>query len=175
MGRGYRYTMVDILVLGVIAAVYAVIFYSAWPVYYAVSAAGGPIIARLATYGIWFMAAPLAASLIRKPLSALLGETLPALVESIIPTPGGLTNLIYGLTQGLFSELSYAAFRYREYGWLQSGIAGALPAVPAVTLDAVLFGDIYPWGEMTLIIVAAAISGAIYGVVAHSIARILRR
>lgn len=174
-GRGYRYNMIDTLTLGIIAAVGAVVFYAAWPVYYAASAAGGPITARLISYGMWFFPAPLAASLIRKPLSALLGETLPALIESIIPTPGGFTNLIYGLAQGFFSELVYAAFRYKRYGLLQAGLAGALPAIPAVSLDAILFSMIYPWSEMSLIIVAAAVSGAIYGAIAYYIARVLSR
>jgi len=48
--------MVDILVLGVITAVFGVVFYAMWSVYYAVKAVGGPIIARLVTYGVWFYA-----------------------------------------------------------------------------------------------------------------------
>lgn len=168
------YNLIDIITLGVIAAVFAVVFTVMWTPYYAIKAVGGPIIARLLTYGAWFMAAPLAASLIRKPLSALIGEFLPALLESVLPTPGGLTNAIYGLAQGFFSELAYVAGRYRRFGLIEAAVSGALAAIPAVTLDAVLFGEIYPWGYMALILVIVAISGAVYGVLAYWVARALR-
>ncbi|MCY0868094.1 MAG: ECF transporter S component [Desulfurococcus sp.] len=168
-----RYTLIDILVLGVTAAVFSVLFYVWWDVYYAVKAVGGPVVARLVTYGLWFMPAPLAASLIRKPGSALLGEFLPALLESIIPTPGGLTNAIYGVAQGVFSEASYTLFFYRKYSLLQAAIAGALPAIPAFTLDALLFGDIYPAREAVIVVSAIALSGAIYGMLAYTIARVV--
>lgn len=174
-GSTQKYTMIDLLILGVIAAIFTIVFISMWTVYYAVKAAAGPIVARLLTYGAWFMPAPLAASLIRKKFSALLGEFLPALLESIMPTPGGLTNAIYGLCQGLFSELAYVATRYKKYDVLTASLAGALPAVAAVSLDAILFGDIYPLDYMVQIILAIALSGAIYGVLAYYIAKGIRK
>ena len=115
-----------------------------------------------------------AASLIKKPLSALLGEFLPALLESILPTPGGLTNALYGIAQGFFSELAYTARRHNKYGLIEATVAGALAAIPAVTLDAVLFQVIYPWDYMVLILVAMAISSAVYGVLAYWVARVIR-
>jgi len=165
------YTMVDVLILGAVAAIYGVLFFAWWNVYYAVKAVGGPIVARLVTYGLWFMPAPLAASLIRKAGSAFLGELLPALIESIIPTAGGLTNAIYGIAQGAFSEAAYAIFGYRRFGVVQSTLAGALAGIPAVALDAILFGDIFPFNIMVLVVAAAMLSGAIYGALAYAIAR----
>lgn len=170
-----RYTMIDILLLGVITAVYTVVFYAMWTIYFTVQAIGGPIIARLITYGSWFMPAPLAASLIRRKLSAFLGEFLPALLESIMPTPGGLTNALYGLAQGLFSELAYALFRYKVFNLPVAILAGALPAIPASLLDALLFGEVYPWNYMLQILVAIAISGGFYGAIAYYIARSVRK
>ncbi|MEM4717716.1 MAG: ECF transporter S component [Desulfurococcaceae archaeon] len=170
-----RYTMIDLLVLGATTAIFAVVFISAWTVYYAVKAIGGPIIARIATYGMWFMPAPLVASILRKRLSAFLGEFLPALLESILPTPGGLTNALYGFFQGLFSELAYLLTGYRKYNVYTAIIAGALPTIPAITLDALLFEEIYPFEYMGYIIVAVAISGAIYGALAYYVARSIRR
>lgn len=171
--RAGTFTVVDALVLGTIAAVYGALFTVWWSAYYAVKAVGGPIVARLVTYGLWFMPAPLAASLIRKPGSALLGELLPALVESILPTPGGITNLIYGIAQGAFSEASYALFLYRRFGLVQALIAGALPALPAFALDALLFGDIYPVDQALVVISAIAVSGALYGAIAYSAAKVI--
>ena len=54
-----KYTLIDLLILGVIAAIFTIIFTSMWTVYYAVKASAGPIVARLLTYGAWFMPAPL--------------------------------------------------------------------------------------------------------------------
>lgn len=158
-----RYTVVDYLYLGVIAVVFAILFTIWWDVYYAVKAIAGPVGTRVLTYGLWFMPVPLAASLIRKPGSGFLGEVLPALLEAIFPTPGGIYNLYYGLAQGAAGELGYLLFRYRKYGLLQATISGALPAIPALILDAILFEDIYPWNEMVIILVALMISGAVYG------------
>lgn len=169
------YNMVDILILGVIAAVFAVVFHAAWSVYYLAKAAWGPIIARVVSYGLWFMPAPLAASLIKKHMSAFLGEFLPALVEAILPTPGGLTNAIYGFFQGLASEAGYAFFRYRKFDLLVAIIAGALPGIAAVALDAVLFEEIYPWDYMVILLLSAMISGGLYGAIAYYIARAIRR
>lgn len=167
--------MIDVLVIGVVAAVFAVVFYAMWSVYYVVEALAGPIAARVLTYGAWFMPAPLTASLVKKKLSALLGEFTPALLESILPAPGGLTNALYGLSQGFFSEIAYVVFRYRRYGVIQAVLAGALAGIPAVILDAVLYGAIYPWDLMALIFISAVISGSIYGVIAYYVAISIRR
>jgi ABC-type thiamin/hydroxymethylpyrimidine transport system permease subunit len=55
------------------------------------------------------MAAPLAASLIKKPLRELV-------------------NALYGLAQGLFSEVAYAAGRYKRCGLVEAA-AGALAGI----------------------------------------------
>jgi len=56
------------------------------------------------------MAAPLAASLIKKPLRELV-------------------NALYGLAQGLFSEVAYAAGRYKRCGLVEAAVAGALAGI----------------------------------------------
>lgn len=163
-----RYTAVDYTMLGVVAVVSGLIFWATWFIYDLGSAVGGPVVARLVSYGLWFIGAPLAASLIRKPLSAFLGETLGALIETIIPTAGGFTNLIYGLAQGAASELAYALLGYRRWGWKAGALAGVFAAFPCVALDAVLFNEIATAGVMALWLAAAIISGAIYGAVAST-------
>ena len=162
-GFNVRYTAIDLAYLGVVAAVSGVIFALTWEVYYIGELIGGPIGARILSYGLWFIGAPLAATLIKKPLSAFLGETLGALVETIIPTYGGFTNLIYGVSQGLFSELVYLLFRYRRFDSLTATLAGAVAGIPAVYLDALLFEEIYPLEVMFFILIGAMISGGIYG------------
>ena len=165
------YTAVDLAVLGVVAAVAGAIFALAWNVYELGKALGGPIAARLVSYGLWFIAAPLAATLIRKPGSAFLGETLAALVETIVPTLGGWTNLVYGVAQGLASEAAYALYRYQRWGALQAALAGAFAGPVAVALDAVLFAEIAPPPVLAALALAATTSGAVYGLVAYAAAK----
>ncbi len=172
--------MIDFALLGVVAIVAGLIFYATWAVYNAAMAIGGGIIARIVSYGLWFIGAPLAASLIRKPGSAFLGETLGALIETIIPTVGGFTNLIYGAAQGAASELAYLIFRYRKYTPIVGALAGALAGFPCVALDILLFSEIAEEaaknpGVVPLWIIAAVVSGAIYGYIASLAGSKIRR
>ncbi len=170
-----RYTGIDLALLAVTAVVSGVIFTVNWTFYYVVEAFAGPIGARLLTYGLWFIGAPLAASVIRKPGSAFLGEFLGALVETLIAPQGGITNAIYGFAQGLASEVGYAAFLYRSWGLLPTALAGFLAGIPAVALDAILFEIIGTSFEMTLWVIAAGLSGSIYAVVANLVVKNLRK
>ncbi|MEL9929544.1 MAG: ECF transporter S component [Sulfolobales archaeon] len=162
-----RYTSVDYSLLGLVAVVAGIIFYATWFVYEFGKIIGGPIVARIISYGLWFIGAPLAATLIRKPFSAFLGETLGALVETLIPTVGGFTNLIYGVAQGFFSEIAYMIFGYRRWGAVNAVLAGALAGIPAVMLDAILFGEIAPPSVMILWLLSAVTSGGLYGFIAY--------
>ena len=171
----WRYTAVDFALLGVVAVIMGIIFTFAWSVYEAVKTIGGPIAARLFTYGLWFIGAPLAATLIRKPLAAFLGETLGALLEALLPTPGAFTNIIYGAVQGALSELAYLLTGYRRFDPLIGAVAGALAGPGAIVLDAILFESIATPEVMTLWFIAATLSGAIYGFLASSAASIFKR
>jgi len=169
-----RYTVVDWAILGLVAVVAGVVFTLTWNAYYAIKALGGPIVARALSYGLWLIGAPLAASIIRKPASAFLGETLGALVETFLPNPGGFTNLVYGICQGIASEVAYAIFRYRKWGVLQGMLAGAFAGPVAVALDAILFQSLATPPVMLLWIVASVISGAIYGAIVSAVGRTVR-
>lgn len=173
--RTVKFTSVDLALLAVVGVVSGVVFTAAWTVYNVSEAIAGPIGARIISYGLWFMGAPLAASLIKKPSSALLGEFLGALVETLVAPAGGITNVIYGLAQGLASELGYLVFRYRRWDAFLGALAGALAGIPAVGLDALLFGLIGGPVEMGLWILAACVSGAIYGALVSSIGLSIRK
>ena len=170
-----KYTAIDFAMLAIVAVVSGIIFWATWFIYDLGKGIGGPIVARLISYGLWFIGAPLAASLIRKPLAGFLGETLGALVETIIPTIGGFTNLIYGLAQGAASELGYAILGYKRWGVGAGALAGALAAFPCVALDAILFGEIATVEVMTIWLVAAIVSGGVYGAIASMVAKAIRR
>ncbi len=166
-----RYTTVDLAILAVIAAIFGAVFTYAWTPYYAIKAVGGKLVAVLLTYGIWYMAAPLAASIIKKPLAAFLGELLAGFVESIMPQIGGFSGLIYAGFQGLFSEIPYIATRYKRFGRAEAAVSGALPSIPSIILDILLWGSVYPPRVFTVLIFLAAASGAIYGLIAYAISK----
>jgi len=164
-----RYTVVDWAILGLVAVVTGVVFTFTWNVYYIGKALGGPVVARALSYGLWFIGAPLAASLIRKPASAFLGE-----IETFLPNAGGFTNLIYGICQGIASEVAYAIFGYRKWGILQGMLAGAFAGPVAVALDAILFQSLATPPVMLAWTAASVISGAIYGAIVSAIGKTVR-
>lgn len=80
-------------------------------------------------YGVWFMAATIAAYIIRKPGAAFAAEVLAAAVELLMGNAGGLVLLLTGAIQGAGCELGFALFRYRKYNLLSmclSAICAAL-------------------------------------------------
>ncbi|MEM0025674.1 MAG: ECF transporter S component [Zestosphaera sp.] len=170
-----RFTSIDLALLAVAGVISGVVFTATWTIYNISEVVVGPVGARVISYGLWFIGAPLAASLLKKPSSALLGEFLGSLVETLIAPAGGITNAIYGFTQGLASELGYLIFRYRRWDMLSGALAGALAGIPAVSLDALLFGLIGGPAEMSLWFLAACVSGAIYGAVVSSVSLSIRK
>lgn len=79
-------------------------------------------------YGIWFMAATLAAYVIRKPGVALLAEVLASVIELLMGNSGGLTVVLTGLIQGAGVELVFALFRYRRWNLLSMSLSAMMAA-----------------------------------------------
>ena len=80
-------------------------------------------------YGVWFMAATLAAYIIRKPGVALVTEVLASAIELLMGNSGGLTVVLTGAIQGLGAELVFAAFRYKKWDLGSMSLAGIVSAV----------------------------------------------
>jgi len=175
------YTIVDYAMLGAVAVVAAVIFYATWTVYELGTTLLGPYLGVLVSYGLWYTGAILGATIIRKPGSAFLGETLGALLEALLPTPGGYTNLVYGALQGGFSELVYLALGYRV-NLSTSAVAGAAAGIGALLSNLILFRELVfevsPEAGLVAVTIVAlmyAASGALWGAVAYKAASAVRR
>lgn len=116
-------------VLGTIfAAVYLGVFYLGLGLQTALTPAGLAPFGFEVIYGVWFMAATIAAYIIRKPGAALITEVMAAVIELLMGNAGGATLLITGFIQGLGCELGFALFRYKKFNLLSMSISGILAA-----------------------------------------------
>ncbi|MDR0899295.1 MAG: ECF transporter S component [Lactobacillaceae bacterium] len=136
MSKKKTWQIRDVILVGLIAIVFGVIYWGwglAWngfvslltPV--ALLLTGSDLTGALtgyavtgkvvtaATVGLWMTAGPLAAMIIRKPGAALFGETFASIVEMVIGSAWGPENLIWGIVQGLGSELGFAITGYKNF------------------------------------------------------------
>lgn len=74
-------------------------------------------------YGVWFMAAVFITYVIQKPMVGVIAEMLAALLEVLMGNMFGPIIFVSGLIQGLGSELAFAAFGYKKFGYKQTMLA----------------------------------------------------
>lgn len=182
MAARARWTIIDFALLGVAGAIASVIFYAAWYVWDLFSALGP--LARPLSVGLWFTGSIIAATLIKKPGAAFLGELLGAIIEAILPTRGGFTNVIYGFFQGAFAELGYRLFGYKRWDVVAGAVAGAIAGLGELIATLVVYREFFFVGEeaglvspgaiIAYWIAANTVSGALYGAIAAAAARSAR-
>ncbi|MBA2478923.1 MAG: ECF transporter S component [Sporichthyaceae bacterium] len=129
-----RWRTVDIVVAGVVAAAFGVVFFywnQLWNVLEPAFVAFPP--GRALIYGMWLLPGVLGGLIIRRPGAALFCELVAALISAALGSSLGLVVVLYGLGQGLGAELAFAATRYRRWGLpvalLAGGLAGLVPAI----------------------------------------------
>jgi|SRR5690606_18941457 len=123
-------------VLGtVFAAVYLGVFYLGLGFQTALTPFGLAPFGFEIMYGVWFMAATIAAYIIRKPGAALITEVLAAVIELMMGNAGGVTLLLAGFIQGLGVELGFALFRYKKFNLLSMTVAGMCAALFIFTYE----------------------------------------
>ena len=117
-------------ILGVVfAAVYMAVFQGGLALSTALTPFGLSSFGFEIIYGVWFMAATLAAYIIRKPGVALITEMLASAIELLMGNSGGLTVVLTGFIQGLGAEAVFAAFRYRKWDTVSMILAGMASAL----------------------------------------------
>ena len=116
-------------ILGVVfSAVYLAVFQGGLALSTALTPAGLANFGFEIIYGVWFMAATLAAYVIRKPGVALITEGLASAVELLMGNSGGMTVVLTGLIQGAGAELAFAVFRYKKWNLGVMCLSGVLAA-----------------------------------------------
>lgn len=113
----------------VFAAIYLAIFYGGLAISTALTPMGLSAFGFELIYGVWFMAATLAAYIIRKPGVALITEVLAAFVELLMGNAGGLVVVLTGAIQGAGAEIVFAAFRYKKWNYVSMCLASMLSAL----------------------------------------------
>ena len=123
-----RWTQREIVVVAAIGVFFGVV-YLAWVQAWLVARALiGPISLDI-FFGLWCVASPVAAYIIRKPFAAFAAEMIAAIAEVATGNPAGLILLLTGLVQDAGAELPFALTRWRNYGWavmIASGVSAAL-------------------------------------------------
>ena len=99
-----KWSLRDVILLALLAILFGGIFVGSSFLYNILSAVLAPIglepFANEILFGLWCMAAPMAAMLLRKPGSATIGELLAALAEVLYGSQFGMSTLISGFIQG---------------------------------------------------------------------------
>ncbi|MFS1514332.1 ECF transporter S component [Chengkuizengella sp. SCS-71B] len=169
--KGLKLT--DILVTIVIAIVFGIVYKLWTPVYYAVKPFGLHFDQLI--YGMWFIAATVAFLIIRKPGVALIAEIAAASGEFIVGSEWGLEVLIYGILQGLFAELVFAAVRYKRYDILIVSLAAIGSAFASLLFDYYkgYLDDLVAWNLVLYIVARVIGSIAIAGVFAYYLVKAL--
>lgn len=116
-------------VLGTIfAAVYLGVFYIGLGLQTALTPFGLAPFGFEVIYGVWFMAATIAAYIIRKPGAALIAEVMAAVIELLMGNAGGATLLLTGFIQGIGCELGFTLFRYKKFNLFSMSISAMIGA-----------------------------------------------
>ncbi|MBN9607539.1 MAG: ECF transporter S component [Actinomycetales bacterium] len=173
-GARLRWRVVDIVVAAVVAVACGALFV-AWNV------AVGPVTTPLEalvpglgalTYGVWLIAGPLVALIVRKPGAALFGELVAAAVSMVLGAQWGLLTLEAGLVQGLAAELVFLAFRYRVWSLPVALLAGAVAGLAMAINDIAIYYLAAGPAFQAIYVVAGVIGGAVIaGLVAWLLVR----
>jgi energy-coupling factor transport system substrate-specific component len=166
--QGFRWHLKDIIMMGVIGVVFAVIYLASVSLWLALNAALLPLgfatFAVEVVYGIWFMAGSLAAYIIQKPGAAFISEFLASIIEMLMGNMGGPLVVLFGIIQGAGNEAGFAVFGYRRYNLASMCASGIFAALFSFTAEYFTGG----FALLSLGIVAAKLAFRIVSAVAFT-------
>lgn len=121
----------DVIMIGILGVIFALVYLGAFYISQAIGIGLTPFgLAPLNfefVYGVWFMAATLAAFIMQKPGVAFVTEVLAAFLELLMGNfPIVITT---GVIQGAGSELGFAVFGYKKYTLLSMCVSAAFACI----------------------------------------------
>ncbi|GKT03657.1 ECF transporter S component [Furfurilactobacillus entadae] len=129
----------DVILITIMAIFMGIIFFAVGFLYNGLTLLLTPFglapFANDALLGLWTMAGPLAAFMLRKVGSATIGELLASAVEAIIGGQWGPSTLLSGFIQGFGSELGFAFTRYRRYDLWSLSLSAVTTAIVTFIWD----------------------------------------
>jgi energy-coupling factor transport system substrate-specific component len=157
------WTQREIAVVAVIGVVFAALYLGWVQIWLIAQAALGPLTMD-AMMGFWFVAAPVAAAIVRKPGAAFAAEVLAAAAQLLMGSPAGLMLILTGIVQGAGSEAVLAAFGWKRFDRLALTLSGIGAAVFSFAYTWVRFnyGALAP-ELLSVMFIVRLTSGAILG------------
>ncbi|WP_432559437.1 ECF transporter S component [Granulicoccus sp. GXG6511] len=135
-----QWRVVDIVVAAVLGVACGLIFvawnsvgYAGFQAMDALTPGLGGLVA-----GVWFLAGPLGALIIRKPGAALLVELLAGFVSMAVGNQWGWTTMYSAFAQGLGAEIVFAIFAYRRFNAMVAVLAGIGAGIGATVIEFIL-------------------------------------
>lgn len=155
-----RFTTVELVFIAIVGVVFGIVNNLLGIVYTGLNAINPMLALLFAPFGI---VAVLAGYVVRKPGAALLAGIINGLVQFLAGNPAGLWALGFGLAHGVGTEVIFAAFGYRNYGWLACFLAGFLDGVANMIVVVVAFGMLtfMPMSQVLVSIVLASLSAGV--------------
>lgn len=176
--RSLRWRVVDIVVASVLAVAVGVVF-KLWEFgYEPLSAAVALLLPGTQALfgGVWLLAGPLVAVIVRKPGAALFAEIVAASVEALFGTQWGWSTLEAGLVQGLGAELVLALFLYRVYRLPVVLFAGAAAGLAMGLNDIVIsYPGLDPAFKLVYVVCGIVSGAVIAGLGSWLLARAIAR
>ena len=165
-----KWSTKDIIILALIGFLFGGIFLAAGWIYAALEAALTPLgyqpFANEILFGLWVMAAPVAAVLVKKPGSATLGEVLGALAEMLYGSFFGAGVIISGIVQGLGSEFGFFVTKYKRYDYKSLFLSAIGITIFSFVFEYFKPGyEAYSIGLILALLVVRFISVIIFGVI----------
>lgn len=133
-----KWTVKEVVVTALCAAVIGVIFTLIDFAYMPLSAALGTVFMEI-TFGVYMLSAMLPMFLVRKPGFALFGAIVTAGVNLLLGSPYGLQLVLAAFLEGVSIEIAYAIFKYKP-SWACLITGACLGAV------LVFCRDMFFWG-----------------------------
>lgn len=168
----------EILAIVVLGVVFGFLYYLLVQGWSALAAAMGPLgdLAQNVVIGGWFVVAPLSLFIVRRPGAGLVAELIASVVEVVfLGSPVGPILFLTAVIQGVGSEVSFAATRYRRYDlpvFLASGVTTALFSFVYATIRFGWWGQTLFWARLGLHVASGLV---LCGVLAWMVARALAR
>ena len=127
--KEYGWKLKEIILVAMICIVFGVVYLGG--VYLAsflstlLTPVGLAPLANEIVFGVWFMAAILAAYILQKPGVCIVAEVLAALIEVLLGNMYGPMVIVAGIVQGVGGEIVFALGRYRKFNTKMIYLAAA--------------------------------------------------